>query len=207
MVDLHVALPLADPAADVILEIALHAVEVGQVLDAVGVGHGRLEPGPVERQPVRQGGREGLAEQVEPRQHLNQLPQQVLLGLQAARVLALRRREPGAQGLRELRLDDRREPESLTKGVRETGDHLVAAAHDGLAPRPGGDALQPPWLLEDRIDPGDRVAAPFGHRQRFGRDRRMLNHILSFPSSRSCSSHHAATGLLRMSVTPYGAPL
>ena len=117
-------------------------------------------------------------------------------------VLALRRREPGTQGLGELRLGDRREPEPLAQGVGETGDHLVAAAHHGLAPCPGGDALQPPWLLEDRVHPGDRVAGPFRHHQRFGRDRRMLNHILSFPSTRSCSSHHAATGLPRMSVTP-----
>jgi hypothetical protein len=54
--DLHGALGLADRAPDVLLEVALDAIEVRQVLDPIRVADGRLEPGPVERQPVRQAG-------------------------------------------------------------------------------------------------------------------------------------------------------
>ncbi len=201
-VDLNDVLRLPDPTPDVVLELAANAVEIGEIVDAVGVPDGRFEAGPVEREPVRQARREAHAEEIDSRQQLDHPAEQFLLRLEPARVLAFERGQPGAERLREMRLHYRRHAEAPALHVWQARDHLVAPSHHGCAPTPRRDAVEPPRLLEDRVDPWDRVA----RRPRWGHEwvcnHRMSRHVLSSPKRRSCASHHAADRLPITSATP-----
>ena len=76
---------------------------------------------------------------------------------------------------------------------------LACQTQIGITLRHG---VQPPWLLEDGVDPRDRVAAGLLRCHSLARERLMLCHVLSFPSKRSCMSHHAVAGLRTSSPTP-----
>ena len=99
--DLERPLRLADRRPAVVGHSAPDGVGVGDVVEYVGRAQRPLTPVPVERQPVREGGSECVAEVIEARQLLDQGVEELVLGRELRDGLAVAdgklRREEGRQ--------------------------------------------------------------------------------------------------------------
>ena len=200
--DAERGLRLPESTSNMLPELGPNAVEVREILDPVAVADRCLEARPVERQPVRERRREVHVEVVEGRQHRDQLVKPLLLELVPVRPGSADRGKPGSERLREGWLDDRRETVSPPLDVRQARDDIVTLAHDGRGPLARCHRIEPPRLLEHGVDPRNRALGRLLGRQWFERERRMLRHVFSLPSRRSCISHQTVAGWPRRSFTP-----
>ncbi|MNN11231.1 hypothetical protein D3C81_1241810 [compost metagenome] len=141
---------LADLLADVRLHTVPQAGLAPQVRQHIGIAGGLLVAAPEERQPVGIGVVPVLLEVVKARQLVDQLVHQFLLLAEHGRRLALHRREPRPQLLRQPRLHAQDKAMQVPPGIRHCRHHPAAALDQRGAPGLlAGSGIQPPGLAED----------------------------------------------------------
>jgi len=149
--DLDAVAGAPNPAADVATDLRPELVRVREVAEPVGVADRGLEAGPVEGQPVRDGGGETASVGVVGRQLLDQLAHELALDPELCRVLPRRRSQPRSDEPGQRRLGEHGEPELALAQVGQPRDDVTLPLDDDLAPIARCDGVQPPALLERRM--------------------------------------------------------